>query len=163
MKGKIRNIRLFNYRSDTLTVPVEVVRLEDASFHLLVKVEIDGIQGDMIIDTGASVTVVDQQLFPEKVKDTETATKLQSGSVNGQIEEVRLIHIDCLKIGGRKLKDMQLAAIDLAYVNDMYDKHLHRKIIGLLGCDFCVRYHAVIDYSSSKITLNFRQKPGIGY
>ncbi|MDE6451917.1 MAG: hypothetical protein K2L23_06465, partial [Odoribacter sp.] len=63
-----------------------------------------------------------------------------------------------IKIGGRKLKDIQLAAIDLDYVNEMYGKHLNRKIIGLLGCDFCVRYRVVIDYPAQKMILNFRPK-----
>ncbi len=158
MKEKIKNIKLFGYRSDTTTVPVEIVELEDTSFHILVKIEIDGIQGDMIIDTGASVTVIDQKLFPEKIKDKTSTTSMQSGSVNGKIEEVSLFKAGCIKIGGRKLKDIQLAAMDLDYVNEMYNKYLNRKIIGLLGCDFCVRYRTIIDLSASKIILNIQSK-----
>ena len=51
------------------TVAVEIVGLEDNSYHLIVPVEINGIQGDMIIDTGASVTVVDRQVFPEDLPE----------------------------------------------------------------------------------------------
>lgn len=158
MKEKIKHIGLFGYRSDITRIPIEIVELENSSFHTIVKVEIDGVQGDMIIDTGASVTVIDQKLFPEKIRDRESAPQILSGSVNGQIEEVCLLHAGYIKIGGRKLKDIQLAAIDLDYVNEMYGKHLNRKIIGLLGCDFCVRYRAVIDYPARKMTLNFRPK-----
>ena len=46
------------YSAPSVSIPLELVKLEDNSFHLLVKVEIDQIQGDMIIDTGASVTVL---------------------------------------------------------------------------------------------------------
>ena len=158
MKGKIRHIGLFGYHSDITRIPIEIVELENSSFHTIIKVEIDGIHGDMIIDTGASATVIDQKLFPEKIRDRESAPQILSGSVNGQIEEVCLIHAGYIKIGGRKLKNIQLAAIDLDYVNEMYGKHLNRKIIGLLGCDFCVRYHAVIDYLCNKMILHFRTK-----
>ena len=50
---------------------------------------------------------------------------------------------------------MPLAAIDLEYVNEMYVKHLNRKIIGLLGCDFCVRYQVAIDYRKKEFTMYF--------
>ena len=56
------------------TVAVEIVGLEDNSYHLIVPVEINGIQGDMIIDTGASVTVVDRQVFPEDCEICSTSS-----------------------------------------------------------------------------------------
>lgn len=157
MKRKIYNnkntyLRLRPY-SRTLVIPVEIVRLEDKSYHLIVGVEIDGIKGDMIIDTGASVTVVDQKLFAGKASE-ETTVKMQSGSVTGQIEDVRLVKADRFKIGNRKMKNISLACIDLDYVNNMYNQHLKRQIIGLLGCDFYVRYKAVIDYQKKELTLN---------
>ena len=142
------------YLSRRVEVDLELVELEDSSFHLIVPVEIDGVCGDMIVDTGASVTVVERKLFPGK--ELEGAeVKVQSGSVSGQIEDVRIIRADVFRLGGRKIKDFRLAAMDLEYVNEMYDKHLSRKIIGLLGCDFFVNYRAVIDYSRKKLTLNF--------
>ena len=142
------------YLSRRVEVDLELVELEDSSFHLIVPVEIDGVHGDMIVDTGASVTVVERKLFPGK--ELEGAeVKVQSGSVSGQIEDVRIIRADVFRLGGRKIKDFRLAAMDLEYVNEMYDKHLSRKIIGLLGCDFFVNYRAVIDYSRKKLTLNF--------
>lgn len=136
------------------TVAVEIVGLEDNSYHLIVPVEINGIQGDMIIDTGASVTVVDRQIFPENLPK-ETEVRMTSGSVTGQIHDVHLVKAAKFKIGGRTIKEMPLAAIDLKYVNEMYDKYLKRKIIGLLGCDFCVRHQVNIDYRKKEFTINF--------
>lgn len=137
-----------------ITLPIEIVKLEDNSFHPIIRVEIDGIGGDVIIDTGASVTVVDQNLFPGSAEDTDLI-KMQSGSVTGQIENVRLFRVKQFKIGNRNLKGIPLAAIDLQYVNNMYHHHLNRKVIGLLGCDFCVRYQAIINYRTRELTLNF--------
>ncbi len=142
------------YHSRRLDVEVELVELEDSSFHLVVPVDIDGVKGDMIVDTGASVTVVERKLFEGKEAD-DTVVKIQSGSVTGQIEDVQIIRAEAFRLGGRKLKRVRLAAMDLEYVNEMYDKHLSRRIIGLLGSDFCVRYQVVIDYGSKKMTLNF--------
>lgn len=149
--------KTISYKSKNTVIPVEIVELEDNSYHLIIKIEIDGIQGDMIIDTGASVTVVDRRLFPDKAND-ETGIKMQSGSVTGQINDVRIIKADHLKIGNRKVKELQLATIDLDYVNNMYEKHLKRKIIGLLGSDFCVRFGVIINYRNKELSMNIEQK-----
>ena len=141
-------------KSRIQTVAVEIVGLEDNRYHLIVPVEINGIQGDMIIDTGASVTVVDRQVFPEDLPE-EADVQMTSGSVTGQIHDVHLVKAAKFKIGKRTIKEMPLAAIDLKYVNEMYDKHLNRKIIGLLGCDFCVRYQVAIDYRKKEFTMYF--------
>ena len=141
-----------------MTVPVEIVELEDNSFHLLVQAEIDGIKGELIIDTGASVSVIDKTICATQWEKKERLSQLQSGSVSGQIEHVELFHADYLKIGGRKLKKISFAAIDLKYVNEMYEKHLKRKVIGLLGCDFFVHYQVIIDYAAQKLRLKWVQK-----
>lgn len=120
---------------------------------MVAKVGIDDIEGDMIIDTGASVTVVDRKLFPAQ-EGEEAEVRMQSGSVSGKIDDVRIITAKRFTVSGRKLRNFRLAGIDLGYVNEMYGRHLQRKIIGLLGCDFCVRYGVCIDYRSKELTMN---------
>lgn len=133
------------YPPGYVVLPVEIVELESNSYHLIISLEINGIQGDVIIDTGASVTVIDKNLLEEQDILT-TNVSIRSGSVTGQINDVKVIKTKSIKIGGISFKNLHLAAIDLNYVNEMYDHHLKRKIIGLLGCDFCVKHGVVIDY-----------------
>lgn len=139
-------------RSKKIIVPIQVVELEDNSYHIIVNVEVNGVTGDMIIDTGASVTVIDQHILP-KNQHFDLSSELQSGGVNGQINGVRIIRPDSFKIGGKPIPADRLAVMDLGYVNQTYDERLSRKIIGLLGCDFCVRFNAVIDYQNKVFTL----------
>lgn len=141
-----------NDTAPATSVPLEIVKLEDNSYHLITSVEINGVKGDIIIDTGASVTVADQKIIPPGT-GKNTDIEMQSGSVSGQINNVKVVKIDCFKIGGMRIGNMQIAAIDLDYVNEMYNKHLNRKIIGLLGCDFCVKYQVIIDYSRKQMTF----------
>lgn len=133
-------------------VPLELVELEDSSFHLLVKVEADGVRGEMIIDTGASVTVLDRELFAGKAVGEEEG-EVASGSVTGQINGVRLIELDSLRIGGRRWRHVRMVGMDLGYVNDVYGKHLSRRVIGLLGSDFCVRHKVCIDYARREMRM----------
>ena len=147
-----------NYYSNHIHVPIELIKLEDNSFHIVTTVEIDGIVGEMIIDTGASVSVIDKILCSNVLCHSDNSAHLQSASVTGQIENVEVVQADYLKIGGRKLKKVPLVAIDLKYVNAMYEKNLRRKIIGLLGCDFFVHYQVIIDYANLKLTLKLNKK-----
>lgn len=139
-------------RSKKIIIPVQLVELEDNSYHIIVPVEINGITGDMIIDTGASVTVIDQNILPAN-QDFEKSGELQSGGVNGEISGVRIIRPDSFKIGGKLIPAARIAVMNLDYVNQTYDQRLSRKIIGLLGCDFCVRFNAIIDYQNKAFTL----------
>lgn len=126
-------------------IPIETVELESNSYHIITPFEINGIKGEAIIDTGASVTVIDNKLL-EGNETEKTGIQMQSGSVTGQIENVKVIQIKEVSIGNHRFRNMQLAAIDLDYVKEMYNRHLDRKIIALLGCDFCVKHCVVIDY-----------------
>lgn len=132
-----------------IRVPIEVVELEDNSFHILVSVEVNGVCGDVIVDTGASVSVLDQAMFHEEEESLDMVREIQSGSVNGQIKNVKVIHVGLFKLGDLTLQGMPSAILDLTYVNEMYGKHFNRKVLGLLGCDFFVKYRAVIDYDKN--------------
>lgn len=52
-----------SYRSPKAVIPIEIVELESNSYHLITPFEINGVKGEAIIDTGASVTVIDNQLL----------------------------------------------------------------------------------------------------
>ena len=130
-----------------IKIPIEIVELEDNSFHIIVSLQIGSIEGDFIIDTGASVTVIDK-LTPFSYEPLDDVSEINSGGVCGEINEVQLVNITALQI-----ENIHAAIIDLQYVNSLYDKHLQRRVAGLLGSDFLVRHEAVIDYGNKELTL----------
>lgn len=134
-----------SYHSKNTIIPIEIVELENNSYHLVTSFEMNGTKGEAIIDTGASVTVIDSNLL-EGHEIEKNGIQIQSGSVTGQIEDVKVVRIEEVKIGNHSFRNVQLAAINLDYVKEMYSQHLERKIIALLGCDFCVKHCVVIDY-----------------
>ena len=143
-----------NYASKVIRIPFEIIELENNSFHILIKVEVNSIQGDMIVDTGASVSVVDEKIFPQNTENqTDRDTKIQANSISGEINHTRIVKVHSFKSGELDLKEVLFAAINLTYVNDIYSKYLNRQIIGLLGCDFCVRHRVFINYHTKEISL----------
>ena len=135
-----------------IKIPIEVVELEDNSFHIIATLQIGSIEGDFIIDTGASVTVIDK-LTPFSYEPLEDVSEINSGGVCGEINEVERVNINTLQIGGHMIENVHAAVIDLQYVNSLYDKHLHRRVAGLLGSDFLVKHEAIIDYRNKELTL----------
>ncbi len=79
--------------------------------------------------------------------------RLTPGGVCGEINEVQLVNITALQIDNHTIENIHAAVIDLQYVNSLYDKHLQRRVAGLLGSDFLVRHEAVIDYGNKELTL----------
>ena len=135
-----------------IKIPIEIVELEDNSFHIIVSLQIGSIEGDFIIDTGASVTVIDK-LTPFSSEPLDDVSEINTGGVCGEINEVQLVNITALQNGDHTIENVHAAVIDLQYVNSLYDKHLQRRVAGLLGSDFLVRHEAVIDYGNKEITL----------
>lgn len=135
-----------------IEVPIEVVELEENSFHIITTIQIGSIEGDFIIDTGASITVIDKST-PFSHEPLDDVSEINSGGVGGEITEVRLVNLPVFKIGEYTLENVHVALIDLQYVNTLYEKHLRRRVSGLLGCDFLVRHEAVIDYKNKQLTL----------
>lgn len=140
-----------------IEIPMELVELEDNSYHIIVPAQIGSIEGDFIIDTGASVTVVDRHT-PFTYEPLAGVAEVNSGSVGGQIEEVEMANIPEMRVGGHAVREVHAAVIDLDYVNSLYDKHLRRRVAGLLGCDFLVRFGAVIDYGNRTLTLKVSEE-----
>lgn len=125
--------------------PIEIVTLEDNSYHVLVSIELDGIQGKMIIDTGASISVIDRN-FIRNFDHKRIDAQLQSRTINGNINDIAIVRTNSLRIGNIGIGVIKMAAIDLQQVNEMYEKQLKRTVVGLLGSDFLVKGRATIDY-----------------
>ena len=139
-------------KSTVVEVPFEVVELEENSYHIIVTAQMGCIEGDFIIDTGASITVMDCNI-PFTYEQLEDVSEINSGGVGGEITEVRLVNLPVFRIGGHHLENMHVALIDLQHVNHLYEKHLRRQVSGLLGCDFLVRHEGIIDYKNKILTL----------
>lgn len=141
-------------------VPIELVNLDGDNFHILVPVKINGTAGDMIIDTGASMTVAEQSLFAD-IPEMEIDGEIQSGGITGAIENIRPIRTDSFEIGGHPIRLPQISLIDMEYINKMYEQHLNRRVIGLLGSDFCVSHQAIINYQRKILSFSDRFTPSI--
>jgi hypothetical protein len=138
-----------------MKIPIEIIELESNSYHLLVTCEVNGSKkGVLVIDTGASKTVLDKNFVDEyqltEENDIETKSRgLGEGSIVTEIATIKRF-----VMGDLEVNDFTCALIDLSGINEMYEQYCQRRICGLLGSDFLLKYGAVIDYKKCILDLD---------
>ncbi len=139
-----------------IDLPIEIIKLEDESYHVMIEAEfIKGIKGNLIIDTGASKTVFDQQFVQPFITDVEDVEEQNSSGINAMITQAELGTIPEIGFGELKIENYKSLLLDLSHINELYKKYTDKQIAGLLGSDFLLEYEAVIDYGQKRISLNY--------
>jgi hypothetical protein len=104
----------------------------------------------LLLDTGASKTVLDKHFLTEHFKELplRTSEQLTTGLGANNIES-HFTDVSDLKLGGVKIKNYTAHILDLAHVNETYSQINIPLIQGVIGCDLLFKH---------KATINFRKK-----
>ncbi len=142
-------------RKKRVNVPIEIIELEENSYHILISTVVDGkYDGFFVVDTGASKTVVDINFLEEFQSVDKNMGEMSSGGLGGEIPDMQIAVIKSLAFGDFKIEDPHIALIDLDNINAMYQRHCSRCINGLLGSDILVKFKALIDYDKSLLSFS---------
>ncbi len=140
-----------------IEIPFKLIELERDNYHILLEGHFnDGTTANWIIDTGASKSVLDNNLntFFETI-DSENEDDYQSAGINQGMMETSVGRIFYMAFGQLEITDQKVALIDLNHVNDIYGKYTSYRIAGLLGGDILMHYRCVIDYERQ--IIQFRE------
>lgn len=131
------------------SIPFELFELEPESYHILVDATINGEPVKLIVDSGASRSVLDKIYDSgqriEGVSDT-VAVGFMSDNVN-----IEIASIPNLLVAGVKFNDFPIALADLSSLRELYKSITGLNVAGLLGCDFLVRNVSSINFRAKKI------------
>jgi predicted aspartyl protease len=127
------------------------LNISKKSGHLVTKASINGHTGRFIIDTGASATVVDRELYKEFKLETQYMERAL-GTASGSLRP-RISHGNTLELGEWADEDTTLLTMDMTYINEALKKERMHSVQGLLGADFLLYTKAIIDYQGKKIYL----------
>lgn len=139
------------------TLPIELLFIEDAGYHLLVKGKVNGKTATLLIDTGASKTVFDRGRilrFAEE-KSFVTLEKLSTGLGTSSMETMAVV-LKKFQLAKLAVANFEAIVIDLSHVNITYAKLDLPAIDGVLGSDLMVKYDAVIDYKKKELKLTWK-------
>jgi len=141
----------------TTILPFELLFIEDAGYHLLLKVKVNGKKASLLIDTGASKTVFDKEKVQRFVKDSNLTMlgKLSTGLGTAKMETHSVV-MKKIQLGKLTLTEFESIVIDLSHVNQTYLRLDLPEIDGVLGSDLMLKYNAVIDYKKRKLSLSWK-------
>ncbi len=120
--------------------------------HLLVKVKVNGVFGNFILDTGASHSCIGfdkVELF--KLISSESETKVAGAGGVGM--ESLISKKNTIKIGDWKAKNFNIIIFDLLHVNQSFQALKAKPIDGIIGADILLKGKGIIDYSKRYLYL----------
>ena len=141
-------------------VPFDIIAIEEDGFHLMVKVEVNGIPARMLLDTGASRSVFDKdrigrffEELPDMAENEQKSTGLGTREMQSQA-----LYLETLTIGELVVKKYPAVVLDMSHVNISYSELGMEPIDGVLGSDILIKYGALIDYGKGLLRINKRKK-----
>ena len=155
-----------HFMSKPIKIPIEVVSFQEDGFHLFVKGKLGEHSLRLLIDTGASKTVLDKKFLSETFPDLKMeqnelpATGAGTNTIQTEIAEISDFF---LGNGDKKnstspLQNFPVAVLDLQHVNDTYSKIGQQSIHGVIGSDLLVHFHTVINLKKKTLKLNLDKK-----
>lgn len=136
-------------------VKLKQIKWPPAGLHLWVEAYINHNKVFLVVDTGASQTVLDVNMAATlQLKNISTSEVVSTG-VSGPVSNSIAV-ANTFQIGTTNLKKVKVVLIDLSTVNAAYATINKKPVHGILGGDVLKKTNAVINYE--KGTLKLRSK-----
>jgi clan AA aspartic protease (TIGR02281 family) len=120
--------------------------------HFELDAHINGQPARLLIDTGASRTVIDQASAHDRSLKT-THSEQKGGGIGTSGHSVQLATLQSLEFDGWKIGKLRVAVMDLSHVSDSLISHGGQTIDGVIGGDLMTDRSAIIDYATATIYL----------
>ena len=136
--------------TDYLALPLTKL----ASGHETIRVEINGVEGHFVIDSGARLSVVNLGRLahfaitaPDRI-----ATDSASGGIGGAIS-IRQYRVRSFRLEEQILPQLTLGSFDLSAVVSAIETETGSTIDGVIGQDILIRHRAIIDIAAQQLLL----------
>ena len=123
-----------------------------ATNHLELSVQINGVAGRFILDTGASNTCVGIDRV-EYFKLASESSEVKAAGAGAMNMETMIAMNNKIRIGDWKKKKQQVVLFDMVHVNQALILHDALAVDGIIGADLLRKARAVIDYTAPCLYL----------
>ncbi|MDA3907103.1 MAG: retropepsin-like aspartic protease [Bacteroidales bacterium] len=140
-------------------IPFELVAIESDGVHIILNAKINQNDCRLLIDTGASRTVFDQNRISMFVDELEMQENEQLSTGLGTNDmKSHIIILESLEIGNVYLRDYISVIIDMIHINKSFETYGLQAIDGVIGGDILLDYKAEIDYRKKELRLRVPKK-----
>lgn len=139
-----------------IKIPIKVVQLGEEGTHIFCKARVNGKKARVLIDTGASKSVLAKS-FADKIKNLKNVS-VNDNSTSGigpEAVEATFAKLKKLQFKSLVIKKLVVGTIDVSHVTTMYDTLGVKPFDLILGGEVLERYNAVIDYKRELLIFNF--------
>jgi predicted aspartyl protease len=120
--------------------------------HLLIKVKINDVSGNFILDTGASNSCVGFESI-ERFKLTTKNSKTKAAGAGGTGMKTQISKHNSMQVGSWKNDDFGIVIFDLSHVNEALRQYKAKPVHGIIGADVLMEGKAIIDYYNHYLYL----------
>ncbi|GHE23095.1 retropepsin-like aspartic protease [Sphingobacterium griseoflavum] len=140
-------------------IPLSIIDLHGDGYHLLVDVVLFDQPFKMVLDTGASKTVLDKNTLLNAgiTEERFQITDILSTGLGTNSMQSFTLEIPLFKINGWQRERFQTAVLDLSSINYAYEQMNLEPVVGVVGGDILRPYGAKIDYQKEQLTLRSRK------
>ncbi|MBN8702271.1 MAG: clan AA aspartic protease [Bacteroidetes bacterium] len=135
-------------------IPFKLIKIKNGGYHLHQFIKINGKQARLIIDTGASATILDKGSIQKFTQNKLNKHTDQATGISGKKMDSFIVSVDSVSFGSISLKKQKLGALDLSNVNATYKQLNIPHVDGVLGSDLLKKLNAVVDYSKKEVVFN---------
>ena len=133
---------------------IELMAIEEDGYHIFIDALINGGSARLLLDTGASRTVFDEDrikvFLTKKNYRFKKFSKLSTGLGTNTMKS-RSIILDEFRLGETVFKDYHAVVLNMEHVNQSYQMLGHKQIDGVLGGDLLQELRAVVDYRKKEV------------
>ncbi|MCG2610130.1 retroviral-like aspartic protease family protein [Flavobacterium sp. SM15] len=120
--------------------------------HLLIKGKINGVQGNFILDTGASNSCIgfdNVDYFNLEAQDSPT----QAAGAGATGMYTQMASDNTLQLSHWKTTDFSIVIFDMSHVNSALQLYKAKPVHGIIGADILLKGKAIIDYFNHYLYL----------
>lgn len=137
----------FLYEFDSLTIP-----LKRAGKLLMVEAKVDGQQGNLVFDTGASNLVLNRTYFRDYIQSESVVPN----GITGSLGKISRTIVDSLKINGLLYHNIKADVAELGHIENRRGV----KVLGLFGFNLFRNFEIIIDIQNNALKLIRIDKKG---
>lgn len=139
---------------DGNVIPLTIKPIQDKGYHCFVNLYYSGLPIPMVLDTGASRTVLDTAAIERlDLAHLTYQSDDQAVGFTNQGMKAQFLDFPLLSIGRINLKHLNLGVLDLSHINDTYKNLSIAPVSGILGNDLIVNLQAKIDFSRCQMRV----------
>lgn len=131
---------------------VAVELTENRFGHFIAHGELNNTPVDILVDSGATTTVVDQS-FVSRINATTRESSIRAVGLGGSQGYLEIADFSDFSLGEQALEASEMKVMNLEHINRVYRSNDVGTLSAIIGSDYLKAHNAIIDYENNLLWL----------